>query len=567
VIAEVIRFPRSPVVSLSQLGESLSFPGDAGLGVLLPHLAGLVVEEVVVTSGLVCCRVRSAAAGACCPGCGTWSGRVHDVYQRRLADAGIGGRRVVLSVVARRLACGSPQCPKGTFAERFPLLAGPRARKTLPLAAMLGVAAVALCGRAGARLSRALLAAEVSRHSLVRLVMAVPDPPAALVRVLGVDDFSLRRGQSYATVLVDMEAGVPVDVLPGREAATLEAWLRDHPGTQVVCRDRASAYAEAARNAAPGAVQVADRWHLWHNLCDHARDAVARHRHCLAGHCSCGTPRQQAQRDELERKRHEEETAKAAAALEPAAAEARIRARHAEIAALRAAGLDLPAAAARLGLQLRTARQYWDAPSAAALLAGLRPAPGLDPWKPFLRAQQAAGTTSITALHTAITAQGYTGAHDSVRRYLAPFRLAAPGKPPAPPTPRQATRWITSPGGKLTSDEATALAILTSRCPDLAALKAHVTAFAQLLTRRQGKDALDAWLTAAGNNPALPELASFTNGIRTDYDAVTAALTLTWSSGLVEGLNTRTKLLKRQMYGRASFPLLRKRILTATQPS
>jgi transposase len=548
-------------VSVSQACEPLSFPGGAGLGVLLPHLAGLVVEETVIAGDLVRCWVRPVAGGAACTGCGTWSEKVHDRYVRRLADAGVGGRRVLLFLRTRLLACGSPGCPKGTFAEQPGGLAGPRARKTAPLARMLEAMAAALAGRAGARLSRALLAVEVSRHLLVRLVMAAPEPGELLVRVLGVDDFALLRGQSYATVLVDMEAGVPVDVLPDREAGTLEEWLRAHPEVEVICRDRAGAYAEAARNAAPGAVQVADRWHLWHNLCEHARDSVARHRGCLAGHCRCGTPEDQAGREEREGSQRREQEQARAAALEPAALEAVIRDRHAEVTALRAAGLDLPAAAARLGLPLQAAGQYWRAATAGALLGRLRPAPGLDPWKPWLRAQWAAGNTSITALHAAITATGYAGSYDTVRGYLTPLRLAAPPKPPAPPTPRQAAGWITSHPGKLGSGQAAALAALTARCPDLAALHAHVTAFAAILTGRQGKDALDAWLATAEASPGQPELASFAHGIRLDYQAVANGLTLPWSSGLVEGLNTRTKLIKRQMYGRANFRLLRKRIL------
>jgi hypothetical protein len=178
---------QEPAVSLSQVAESLSVPGDAGLGVLLPHLAGMVVEETVIAGDLVCCLVRAAADGACCPGCGTWSQKVHDSYFRRLKDAAVGGRRVVLRLRTRLLACQDPACPKGTFAEQPEGLAVPRARKTPLLARMLAAVAAALAGRAGARLARQVLAVQVSRDSLIQMIMAVPDPAPGLVRVLGVD--------------------------------------------------------------------------------------------------------------------------------------------------------------------------------------------------------------------------------------------------------------------------------------------------------------------------------------------------------------------------------------------
>jgi transposase len=427
----------------------------------------------------------------------------------------------------------------------------PYAWRTPLLAGQLGAVAAALAGRAGSRLARAVLAVQVSRHALIRILMALPGPAAGPVRVLGIDDFSLRKGRTYATLLVDMETGEPVDVLPDREAGTVAAWLGAHPEVEVICRDRAGAYAEAARDGAPQAVQVADRWHLWHNLCEYAGKAVARHQECLDG-TGCagpGRPREQGPAEQ--------------AAGAPAGLEAVIRERHAAVRQLRAAGKTQDQAAAALGLSRQLTGRFWRAASADALLKA-RGVSALDPWKPYLRQRWDAGITKIAVLHREITALGYAGSEPTTYAWLALLKLAAPPKPPAPPSKQQVARWMLTDPARLDDGQQAQLAAICGRCPELAALAGHVTAFAKILTRHAGDHpgtGLDGWLAAAETSPGQPELTSFANGIRRDYQAVRNALTMPWSSGRVEGLNTRTKLIKRQMYGRASFPLLRKRII------
>jgi transposase len=532
-------------MSVSQVSACLSAQEAGVLAVLLPYLAATVADRAVVSGDLVSIWVRAAADGAACPGCGTWCVKVRGRYWRRLRDTAAGGRRVLIWLLVRLLRCGNAQCPRGSFAEQPAGLAVPYARTTPLLAGQLAAVAVALGGRAGSALA-AVLAVEVSRDTLIRVLMALPDPAAALTRVLGVDDFSLRRGRTYATVLVDMEAGVPVDVLPDREAATLAAWLREHPGVRVICRDRGTAYAQAARDAAPGVPQVADRWHIWHNLCEHAGKAVARHQDCLPGAARACPGRQP-----------EPEPGGPGPGV-PADLESVITGRHQAVRRLRAAGATQAEAAAGLGLSLQLTGRYWRAASAAALLKA-RGASVLDPWKPYLRRRWDAGITTIAVLHREITALGYAGSEPTTYAWLALLKLAAPPKPPAPPTARQAAGWILTDPARLDPADAAALAAIRARCPELDALTRHVTEFAKILTGRHGSR-LDAWMAAVDADDQ-PELHSFTTGIRQDYTAVRNGLTLPWNSGLVEGLNTRTKLLKRQMYGRAAFPLLRKRIL------
>jgi len=544
-------------VSVSQAVVSLSAQQAQVLGLVLPHLSGMAVDRAEVSGDLVRIWVHAAAGGAACPDCGTWCTAVRDRYARRLRDAGAGGRRVLIWLVVRLLRCGNAECPRASFAEQPQGLAVPYARRTPLLAGQLGAVAAALAGRAGSRLARAVLAVEVSRHTLIRVLMALPGPAAGPVRVLGIDDFSLRKGRAYATLLVDMETGEPADVLPDREAGTAREWLRAHPEVEVICRDRAGAYAQAAADGAPQAVQVADRWHLWHNLCEHVRDAVARHQGCLGGP-GCAGPGQQPGPAQEEHPGQAE-----GAGGVPAGSEAVIRERHAAVHQLRAAGKTLPEAAAALGLSRQLTGRFWRAPGADALLK-VRGASALDPWKPYLRRRWDAGTTTIAVLHREITALGYAGSEPTTYAWLALLKLAAAPKPPAPPGKRQVTGWMLTDPARLDSGQQAQLAAICGCCPELETLAGHVTAFAKMLTRRAGDHpgaGLDDWLAAAGNSPGQPELASFATGIRRDYQAVRNALTLPWSSGPVEGLNTRTKLIKRQMYGRASFPLLRKRIL------
>jgi transposase len=536
---------------VSQVSVSLSAAEGAGvLALLFPCLGAVAVDRAEIGPGLVSIWVHAVADGAACPGCGTWCTAVRDRYLRRLRDAGAGGRRVLVWLVARLLRCGNPDCPKGSFAEQPEGLAVPYARATPLLAGQLAAVAAALCGRAGSRLARAVLAVEVSRHTLIRVLTALPVPAAGPVRVLGIDDFSLRKGCQYATLLVDMETGLPVDVLPDRQAGTAAGWLKAHPEVEVICRDRAGAYAEAARDGAPHAIQVADRWHIWHNLCRYAGQAVARHRDCLAG---SGCARQ-------DRAGGQHEGQQQATGGLPGGPEAVIRARHAAVHELRAAGKTLDQAASALGLSRQLTGRLWRAGTADMLLktAGTS---GLDPYKPHLRRRWEQGITNIAALHREITALGYPGSKRTTYRWLALLKLATPASPPAPPARQQVTRWMLTSPGHLDSDQQQALSAILGRCPELQDLAGHITGFAEILTGRHG-DRLDSWLTAAGDCPALQP---FTNGIRRDYQAVRNALTLHWSSGRVEGRNTRTKMLERQMYGRASFPLLRKRILLTSQ--
>jgi transposase len=538
-------------MSLSQVSWCLSCQRDPGLQVLLPHLAGVVIEQAEARPGCLRLWAHPRADRAACPRCGRASGRVHSRYERHLADAAIGGRPVMITVRVRRFFCDHRDCPAATFAEQVDGLTSRYARRTPLVTAMLTAIAVALAGRAGARLA-GLLGMSAGRSSLLRLVAALPDPAAPVPRVLGVDDFAIRRGQHYGTLLIDCETGAPLDLLEGRDARPLADWLAAHPGVEVICRDRSGAYADGARTGAPAAIQVADRFHLWQNLARAVERCVAAHRACLA-EPGPGPAASQ-------------EHAPSAEPVPAGKYAERARRHHALVHDLLAQGRGLREIARHLGWGPHTVQRYARAATWQELVDGRWQGPRpskLDPFKPYLDQHAAEGHGSFTRLFREIRERGYDGSYSVVRDYLDQHRPARAPLPQAPPTVRDVTGWLTRHPDSLTEDDRPRLKAILDRCPELQAASGQVRAFATMLTQLTGQD-LPQWIAHA-RDAALPGISSFARGLEQDLDAVTNGLTTPWNSGPVEGRVNHIKMIKRQMFGRAGLPLLRKRVLLTAQ--
>ena len=241
----------------------------------------------------------------------------------------------------------------------------------------------------------------------------------------------------------------------------------------------------------------------------------------------------------------------------------RTRERHAAIGELLAAGHSLGAISGTLGLDRHTVRRFARQPDVNKLLVKATSRDSkLDPFKPWINQRWNQGITDPAALHAELRGQGWTGSVQAVRRYVRPFRAQPAAPPPAPAVPkaRQITGWLLSRPASLDPGDRAQLAGIRARCPHLDSLAAHVTSFAEMMTNRTGEQQLPGWLAAVQADDQ-PHLHSFAAGIRRDLDAVTAGLTLPYSSGPVEGNVNRIKMLKRQMYGRAGFALLRKRVI------
>jgi transposase len=242
---------------------------------------------------------------------------------------------------------------------------------------------------------------------------------------------------------------------------------------------------------------------------------------------------------------------------------ARTRERHADIHARLAAGHSHAEISRATGLVPKTVRRFAQASSPGELLGGTARGSGLDEFKPYLCRRWNEGARDGAALHAEIRKQGWTGSARTVRRYLAQFRNpgTAPAAPPAVPKARQITRLLLTRPDNLTAGEREQLAGIRAGCPHIDALSSHITAFAQMMDGLTGATHLDSWLAAVEAADGQPELRSFASGIRQDKEAVFNGLTLPYSSGMVEGIVNKVKAVKRQMYGRATFTLLRKRII------
>ncbi|MGW1094080.1 transposase, partial [Streptomyces sp. NPDC002596] len=308
-----------------------------------------------------------------------------------------------------------------------------------------------------------------------------------------------------------------------------------------------------ATAGAPQAIQVADRWHLWHNLSEAAERAVAEHRRCLRALVPA-TPEPEPE------SAPEEEPSGSPWPTGHRFAD-RTRARHAAVHALLEAGHSLRSVQRQLGMAWHTVKRFADASKPEALFTGQwqnRPSV-LDEFKPYLDDRWNEGFTNAWKLWEEIVPLGYKGSYQRVRAYLHKKRTSPRPVTARPPSPRTVSGWVLSRPETLTESERLQLKTVRTQCPELDALTRHVRSFATMLTDRQG-ERLPEWLDAVRQDD-LPSLHTLAAGIDRDLDAVIAGLTLPWSSGAVEGHVNRIKMLKRQMFGRAGFALLRKRVL------
>lgn len=574
----------------------------------LPLCSGLRIEHVTETPTGLVVSVQSLSSQACCPLCEQIAERKHSRYIRCITDLPCTGQQVTLLLSLCKYFCQNPTCLRTIFTERLPDLVQSSARLTNRLRETLVALGFATCGEVTSRLAPQL-GMQTTPTTIIRRLRAVQMKAPRLVRRLGVDDWAWKRGQTYGTILVDLDLHRPIELLPDRSEESLEVWLRAHPEIEIVSRDRAGAYAKAARKGAPQAQQVADRFHILKNLRERLKDFMDTKQSCLPEAeepCSDAIPAkaqgikvlsEQPQLEGLEGPEQE----KHYRAMSPSPRERpgemsycafhkQVRrdnryARYEAVRTLHQQGFNKSEISRQLGLCRQTITDYIEAEVFPERTLPPKKSSILDPYKSYLLQRWQQRCCNGMQLYEEIRARGYTGSQPLLAIFLADLRKKhqEAGDPtvltlddarmavvlPSPlPSKRKVTHrmsptrasWLfaTQPS-KLNEKQQRQVEEIRASHPDLDMAYLLSQSFVTMLAERSDQD-LDTWLDQAGQS-TIHEFQGFANGIRRDYAAVKAAFSSEISNGQVEGQVHRLKLQKRQVYGRANFDLLRLRVL------
>jgi transposase len=553
----------------------------------------LCVDGVEVKNETIDISVTSRNGRCVCPHCQTISERVHSSYQRHPADLPLAGYIVRLVMTVHRFFCDNGSCGAKTFTERIPAFIQHYARRTNRLANKQQRVTLEAGAASGKRVLT-ILDTPVSSDTLIRLVRYAAEPDVTTPRVLGVDEWAKRKGQSYGTILVDLEAHQPVDLLPDKSAESFANWLREHTGVEVISRDRDVEYRKGANDGAPDAIQVADRWHLLTNLRDALKRLLESQRACLKAAAEKAEAVEKPIDESAESKQEQEVSAtdaesRAESAERPSSkptqkltkAEQEKKVRHAKrqeryeaVHQLHEQGVSIRRIARRLRLSRTTVRKYIEAETCPMYPEGVKRGSKLTPYMDYIHQRWESGCHNASQIWRELRDLGFDGSRGLVAAWVANKRAKSPQSFPvtqspdseSPPekevvpwSPSRASWLLVSEEDKLTKEDKQALERMKQADEKIAQAYTLGQRFAGMVRERQHESLLP-WLEDVAKS-RISALTGFANGIKQDLAAVTNALSLPWSNGQTEGQVNRLKLIKRQMYGRANFDLLRRRVL------
>jgi transposase len=527
-------------------------------------LPGLEITEVEEKEQKLIIHARGAKKQAKCPECQHSSSRRHSNYTRTIKDLPISLKLVEIHLAIQRFRCANTNCSQRTFAEQHLAVVPRRVRRTDRLSENITEIGIALGGQAGARLA-GKLRMPVSGSTILRLLRQIVLPSFATPRVIGIDDWAFRKGRKYGTLIVDHERGKPIDLLPARDCETVMTWLENHPTIEVVTRDRSGEYREAVTQALPDAIQIADRWHLLKNLGQAVQRHITRRYKVLSQVVAYSISGQTDPNIKTKQRRYDR--GPAGDMIHEARTEKR-EALFAAVKARRAEGAYITNIAKEFNLSRPTVIKWTNYDTLPPDARGrFKNKCLIDDYIPYLQKRIIAGCHNQTQLWREICKLGFTGKRPLVTRWIRQnYKTNGQALEILPreypdviiPSYRELSWLLIRHTEELEEDEKQVVAALIQD-DKVAELRQLAHQFMKMI--RQGTSCQwQSWLESSCES-TVQELRNFALGLKKDSSAIYEAIRQPWSNGATEGHVNRLKFLKRQMYGRANFDLLRLRVL------
>lgn len=518
-------------------------------------LPGFEITQVHTTDQHIDIYAASIDIAIYCPSCTMASSTVHSLYTRRPLDLPCQDRTIRLHLQVRRFFCHNSECQRRTFTESIDKIAPRHGRRTNRFTKRLVEIGLALGGEHGGRLAQKT-GLPTSGDTILRVLHKLEMPKHPEPQIIGIDDWAWLKGMRYGTILCDLERRHVIDLLPDAEAKTVIEWLKGHSGITVVSRDRSASYGDAITRGAPQAQQVADRWHLLKNLREALEQVLTSYRKCLT----------------LKVREPSPELPLSAGATSTTQAQATNRqrrlTRYQQMIDLHQRGVKQSEIAERLGLSPRTVTNWLAAgefPERKARSVGSK---SLRPYLEFIQRRWDEGCHNASQIWREMCEMGYDRSRNAVLDYVARLRqglvLETPERAAAKPpvrrySPPEAARLLMRNPERLTAVQAKDTQELCEVHPAIKEAYSLVQSFLTMVGQRLPEQ-FGIWMRSALSSSLTP-FRTFATGLHRDRKAVVAALSSPWSNGQVEGQINRLKLIKRQMYGRASFTLLRVRVM------
>ena len=538
---------------------------------LLADPESLEIEKFISEENSITIVARSILSTASCPHCHQFSGSLKTRYFRQVADLPWHGVKIKLLLRVRKFRCRNNLCIRKVFCERLPKVVDKYARRTTRLGEVIAFLAFALGGRNGAKASAKLNIA-VSRDTLLCTIRRQPKSVTDTVKVLGVDDFAFRKGQSYGTILVDLEKRQPIDLLSDRESETLALWLKQHPEIEIISRDRGSNYIEGSNKGAPQAKQVADRWHLLKNATEVFEKTICRNYAKLRQVLFPKDADIFFSEEEITIQIKAGEEAKTKVLQEAQNKTKELTPFYLEklkvfemVKHLQAKGLTINQIRIQINRHFSMVARCYRVEEFQKIKrdTGSRL---LKPFVKYLKQRWDEGCQNAKQLYREIKEQGYRGSDVTVRRLTYQWKPSTiqniqfiKNAPPKLPSVKQMVWILLKAGERLSEEEKELRQKVLANSNEIKQGLGLLNKF-RAMVREKKSGNYEEWLKEA-ENKALKEYENFAKGLKRDNEAVKNALSEKWSNGQVEGQVNRLKFIKRQMYGRANFDLLKARVL------